>query len=352
MARTLRGLEEVAAREIAERGLGEVEHRRHREVWFTAADPDSRLLDLRTADDLFLLAGVVDGVGHTKADLASFGQALREVPLRDLLHSRRRCGGPDATAGVDVAASFLGRRNYNRYDIEDAVGRHAATTLGVPYHSRRSGDAPPEGSLSFRVTLEGTQAVLALRIADRPLHRRPYKQASTPGTLHPPLAAAMAWLAGIRPGARVLDPCCGTGTILIEAAGLVPGARLLGSDHDPQALAAAAANATTMGDPVTGAITWAVADAGRMPLRSAGIDRIVSNPPWGRQVEARGALAGQLERLYREIRRVLAPDGQAIVLLHEAEEQITQVKSAGLRVRQAIPISLFGTHPSIVTLTR
>jgi hypothetical protein len=59
MARTLRGLEDIAAREIEERGLGTVQQRRHREVWFTARRPDPRLLGLRTVDDLFLLAAVV-----------------------------------------------------------------------------------------------------------------------------------------------------------------------------------------------------------------------------------------------------------------------------------------------------
>lgn len=347
LARTLRGLEDIAAREIAERGLGRVQRSRHREVWFTADRPDPRQLDLRTIDDLFLLAAVIDGVGHTKADLVRFADAARTSEPNELLLRRGRCGGADTATGVDVAASFLGKRNYNRYDIEDAVGTEIADAVGLPYHSRRGGDAPPEGTLSFRVTVEGTQAALALRVGDRPMHRRRYKQASTPGTLHPPLAAAMAKLADVRPADTVLDPCCGTGTILIEAAGLAPGARLLGADHDRRALAAATANAALTAT----AATWLQADAGRLPVGNGRVDRIVSNPPWDRQVPAHGTLAARPDRLYREIRRVLSATGRAVLLLHDAENQCTAAKAAGLRVGDIRPLSLFGAHPSVVTLT-
>lgn len=57
-----------------------------------------------------------------------------------------------------------------------------------------------------------------LRVGDLPLHRRAYKQHTVAGTLHPPLAAAMAALADIRPGHTVLAPCRGSGTLPIEAA--------------------------------------------------------------------------------------------------------------------------------------
>ena len=66
LARTVRGLEHVVAAEVA--AIGRVERIRHREVWFTAP-PTPAVLDLRTADDVFLIGAVVDGVGHTRADL-------------------------------------------------------------------------------------------------------------------------------------------------------------------------------------------------------------------------------------------------------------------------------------------
>lgn len=347
MARTLRGLEDVAADEVVERGFGRIQHRRHREVWFYADGADHRLLDMRTVDDLFLLAAVVEDVRHTKENLVKFADAARSIDLSLLMRQRAECGNETDATGVDVVASFLGKRNYNRYDIEDAVGTEVANTLGLPYHSRRGGASPPENTLSFRVTIEGTQAGLALRIGAQPLHRRPYKQSSTPGTLHPPLAAAMSLLAHAGPADTLFDPCCGTGTILIETAGLAPEVRLLGADSDQRALAAATDNAASMAT----SVAWLQADAGRLPVGTGQVDRIVSNPPWGRQVLVQGTLAAHPERLYREIRRTLSPTGRAVLLLHEADEQCATAQAAGLRVREIRPLSLFGAHPSVVTLT-
>lgn len=75
----------------------------------------------------------------------------------------------------------------------------------MPYHSRRHGAAPPPGHSGWRLTLDGRHATLLLRLGRRPAHRRSYKNATIPGTLPPPVAAALAQAAELRPGQRVLD---------------------------------------------------------------------------------------------------------------------------------------------------
>jgi tRNA (guanine6-N2)-methyltransferase len=344
LARTIHGIETVVADELRQRGLGRVHRLRHREVWFTTPTPGPRLLTVRTADDLLLLAAVVAGVGRTRRALSTLAEAARAVPAAKLLALRRRCGGPGEADGVAVTASFLGRRNYHRFDLEDAVGEPLAAGLGVPYHSRRQGRAPPDDASAWRVTVEGEQAALALRVARRPLHRRAYKLAAVRATLHPPLAAALVWLAAPRTGDRVLDPCCGAGTIPIEAAARRPTARLLGSDRDPAALRAASANAAGT------TVCWAVADAGRLPLADDAVDLVITNPPWGRQARLSGLLADDPTSLWRELRRVLAPHGRAVVLLHNLAAHLDRLHAARLHPDAVRHLSLAGTHPAIVTL--
>ncbi|WP_291415535.1 hypothetical protein [Actinophytocola sp.] len=116
--------------------LCRVERIRHREVWFTAP----AVLDLRTPDDVFLV-GSVFPVGRTRADLALVSAAARFSSSPPLLALRSRCGGPVAGPAVEVVASFVGRRTYSRYDLEDAAG-----TAFPGYVSRRPmrcrGDSP------------------------------------------------------------------------------------------------------------------------------------------------------------------------------------------------------------------
>ncbi|MEV0631931.1 RNA methyltransferase [Nonomuraea wenchangensis] len=341
VARAVHGIEPLVVTEIRRSGVGVVHEMRHREVWFETPGT-AGLPALRTADDVLLAAAVVDGIGRERSALWRLARAARELDLGLL-------PAPGA-AGLEVSASFVGRRNYTRYDVEDAVGAELARPARVPYHSRRDGARPPCGATAWRVTIEGERAVIAVRPALRPLHRRAYKTASVRGTLHPPLAAAMGELAELAgpAGARtVLDPCCGAGTTLIEARALAPGARFLGFDHAPDALAAARANAGGGGGGGGGgAFTWALADGGRVPVRDGAADRVLVNPPWGRQVPPLGLLAGGLGPLWREVRRVLADDGLAVALVHDDRPP------RGLAVERAVRVSLSGRHPLIAVLRK
>ncbi|MFI7422849.1 RNA methyltransferase [Nonomuraea sp. NPDC049684] len=363
VARAVRGTEPLVAAEIRRARLGAVVGVRHREVWFEVR-PGAGLLGLRTADDVLLAAAVVDGVGHGRSALARLARAARGLDLGPP-------GGPD----VEVSASFVGRRNYTRHEIEDAVGTELARSWRLRYHSRRDGGRPPAGATAWRVTIEGDQAVIARRAGDRPLHRRPYKTASIPGTLHPPLAAAMAQLAGV--GAEgfhgvVLDPCCGAGTPLIEAhaltlpphpdstgfagsVGLSGFVGFVGFDRAPAAVAAAAANARAALPPGgPGPFRWGLADAGRLPVADGSVRRVLVNPPWGRQVPPRGLLGPGLDLLWREVRRVLEPGGLAVALLHDdpGAGGTPAGTPRGFAVEQAIRVSLSGRHPLITVLSR
>lgn len=320
VARTVRGLESLVADEIRERGLGQIDLIGHREVHFTSPDPDTAIHALPTADDVLLRAAVIHGIGHRKEDLRLL------TALGDLSWVPRR--------PLDISATVVGARRFGRYDVEDALGAHLSRALGVPYHSRRGGVRPPAGTVSWRVTIEGKRATVAVRPGERPTHRRDYKRASVPGTLHPPVAAAMVRLAGVAAGDVVLDPCCGAGTLLIEARDT--GALLLGVDASAAALRAATTNAART------PARWLRADAGALPLESSTVDRVLVNPPWGRQVPAAGVLATDPGALWKEARRLLRPGGRVVALLYEP---------APWPVLAEHPIRLSGAEARIVVAT-
>ncbi|GAB3963264.1 methyltransferase domain-containing protein [Plantactinospora veratri] len=344
VARTVRGIEPVVADEIATLGVGRVSAVAHREVWFDCVDPGPEVLELRCADDVFLVGAVVYGIGRSRTSLRMLGKAATALPLREMLTGWRRCGGDRPISGIDVSASFLGRRNFTRFDLEDVVGEPLAAALGTPYHSRRGGVAPPPGGLSWRVTLVDDRALVALRIAGRPLHRRAYRRVSRPGSLHPPVAAALVRLAEPRDGDLLLDPCCGAGTIPVEATRSGRALSIVGSDIDRAVVAIAAGNGGAA------PVGWVVADAGRIPLPDGVVELVVSNPPWDQQVPFAGILAWRQRRFWTELRRVLRPGGRAVLLVSDVDGQLPAADAAGLALRELRPISLSGSHPVIVTL--
>lgn len=109
-----------------------------------------------------------------------------------------------------------------------------------------------------------------------------------PGSMDPLLARALANVAGARPGARILDPMCGTGGVLVEA-GLV-GADVVGTDAQWKMTRGARENLGRYLDepPVDsvappGSHEVLRADATRLPLRDEAADGVVFDAPYGRQ---------------------------------------------------------------------
>lgn len=345
-ARTIHGVEWVAAAEIERRLGAEVTARGHREIRFQVGRLERELLELGSVDDVFITCGVFGGLDHTRASLARLAEAASASDFPRLVGSLRRLRDVTKRPRFDVVASFLGRRNYNRFEIEDSLGETVAAQTGWHYLTRSFGDKPVS-EITFRIHLSDGEAYVGLRLSPTPLHRRPYKTATQPGTLHPPLAYAMAMLAGLKEGLTVLDPCCGVGTIPIEVARLQTGARSVGADFDPEAVRKAAANASADSKEVT----FLLSDAGRLPFADSSFDRVISNPPWGRTVEARGSLAGRADRLGAEISRVLRPGGRVVLLVDPAGGEDEALVRAGLRLVFRMPVSLFGSWPQVWVLT-
>ncbi|MFF1822606.1 TRM11 family SAM-dependent methyltransferase [Kribbella sp. NPDC058245] len=308
LVRTVSGSEGLAAEEIAARGHRVVDVSK-RQLIVEATDELVRRPP-RLADDVFLVQDAVPDPGRTKDSLRSVSLTAKAV-------------GPFA-----VSASFVGERNFNRYDVEDHVG----AVLGGEYHSRRGGARPPAQRSEWRVVLDGKTMWVGVRPYDVPLHRRAWRQRTVVGSLHPPVAAAMARLARIEPGMRVLDPFCGAGTLLVEAHELQPTASYRGIDRRAEAVAATRANST--------AVQVQLGDAARV---SGPVDRIITNPPWGVRLAV-----GDLTPYLRAWRQVLAPDGLVVALLSQEQAALL---GTGWTVQAAYDISVAGQHPRIVVLT-
>lgn len=180
--------------------------------------------------------------------------------------------------------------------------------------------------VEFRLTLSD-RTVFGLLIAhvDRGSYecRSPQKKPFFyPGVLMPRVARALCNVAGVVPGAVVLDPFCGTAGILLEA-GLL-GACVIGVDAQEKIISGAVMNMEGY-DAVSGAFrkqgdpavdyTLLTGDACRLPLADATVDAVICDPPYGRSAAIK---AESLHALYagafHEIFRVLRPGKKAVVV--------------------------------------
>ncbi len=195
--------------------------------------------------------------------------------------------------------------------IKDAICDHFRNTHGTrPNVDTRN---PDIGIYAF---LDNRICTFYLDTTGEPLFKRGYRRAQGPSPLRENLAAGILRLAGWTPGHVLLDPMCGSGTFLLEAAqmaaNIAPGLNrsfafenflnyeqetwtelltksqaaerslsagtLFGFDHDPQAITAATMNieAAGFGDSI------AIEEADVLevqPPHSQGL--LVTNPPYG-----------------------------------------------------------------------
>jgi ubiquinone/menaquinone biosynthesis C-methylase UbiE len=103
----------------------------------------------------------------------------------------------------------------------------------------------------------------------------------------------------IRPGERVLDIGCGTGTLVVLIKQLHPDAEVIGLDPDPNALARGKRKAERSS--VSVRFDQGFADA--LPYADAAMDRVLSSFMF-HHLES-----GEKENALREVRRVLKPAG-------------------------------------------
>lgn len=142
--------------------------------------------------------------------------------------------------------------------------------------------------------------------------RRPF---SLPVSIHPKYARAMVNLSRAGPGARVVDPFCGTGGILIESALL--GCDAAGSDLDQRMVAGTRTNLEHMG--LRARLTRC--DVGIFPEALEGpFDAVVTDPPYGKSTWTGGEGPGSvLARFYDAAARGLRPGGRLVVCLPDAQ---------------------------------
>ncbi|XP_068597801.1 THUMP domain-containing protein 2 [Brachionichthys hirsutus] len=164
--------------------------------------------------------------------------------------------------------------------------------------------------LEVNVYLSDDLCLLGIPLTRLPLASRGYIK--TTG-LRSTVAWAMASLGQIQPGTRVLDPMCGVGTILIEAAREHQAACFLGVDIDDGQLQKANENVefAELGKRVHLLKASSVA----LPLPSASVDSVVCDLPFGKKFGTKADMAADLPLILAEMDRVLCVGGTMVLLL-------------------------------------
>jgi len=150
-----------------------------------------------------------------------------------------------------------------------------------------------------------------------------YRVADVGASINPVVGACLARL--VRRGDKgvVVDPTCGSGTLLIERAMLDSGTLLAGIDISRTAIRSAAGNVIAAG--LAARIAVRAGDGGDAAAWPDRCDEVLANLPFGLRTEDRN-LDGLYRRIVGNIARTLAPGGRALLYTAHAKTLVALLR--------------------------
>ncbi|NWZ98489.1 THUM2 protein, partial [Nesospiza acunhae] len=244
------------------------------------------------------------GAGETCEAPARMSRTCSELPSRG--------SAEDPAANEELGFSFRVSCRCSgaiaRILTSQEVGRALGTVL-VKQCGWRADLRDPD--LEIFVHLNDIHSVVGIPLFRLPLANREYIRRAG---LRSTVAWAMASLAEITAGALVLDPMCGLGTILLEAAKEWPEACYWGADISDSQLEGADGNIRAAG--LVDKIELLKASVTALPLPSESFDSVISDIPFGKKFKTTSD-AQLLPEILQEMERVLRVGGTLVLLLSQ-----------------------------------
>ncbi|UKK47868.1 THUMP domain-containing protein [Prevotella sp. E9-3] len=204
IAKTFMGLEPVLAKELTQLGANNVVIGR-RMVSFTG---DKELM-YRANFSLHTAIKILKPIAHFKAQSADdVYEEIKKIDWSTYLDN-------DHTFAVDavVFSEEFRHSKFVSYKVKDAI---------VDQFREKTGNRPnisvANPDLRLHIHIAEADCTLCLDSSGESLHRRGYRQESVEAPLNEVLAAGMILMTGWKGDTDFIDPMCGSGTILIEAA--------------------------------------------------------------------------------------------------------------------------------------
>lgn len=206
VAKTFQGLEEVLAEELRAMGAENVEPGKR----MVSFEGDLEMLyraNLSCRTALRILKPIYKFIARNTDELYEY---TKEFDWGKLM-------SPSSTFSIDTVA-FSDEFTHSRfvtYRVKDAI---------VDWFKDRYGDDVRPGvrlqdaDVMINVHIAGDRVTLSLDSSGESLHKRGYRVAQTEAPINEVLAAGIILKSGWRGDAPLVDPMCGSGTFLIEAA--------------------------------------------------------------------------------------------------------------------------------------
>ena len=300
----------------------------------------ARLPTLRTVEDVFWLMGRPQRVS-ARRDLSKLSSVVTRSAILYGLELRNQLFHPKKpkTPTFNCFVKQDRDRAVYRKDIAGRINAGIAAAFGKWKNT-------DPASIELWAFYIDEFLHLGFRLSDEKMKYRGTKPIRREGALRPTVAAAMIHVAAPRKGESVLDPMCGTGTILAEGIAQGTGAFFTGGDIDTEAVELTMQRLNGREAKVQ---EW---DATKLPLDASSADCIVCNLPFGKQYSTETENRTLYPALVRSWTEKLKPGGRMILLTSDGTTLERALKQQGLSWSVASKVKVLGVWAKIYRIRK
>jgi len=295
------------------------------------------------------VAHEMKSVHHVLAPLYTFSLATDGEAALETIRTTVEALDVSAMEDVDTFRATTvrqGDHDFTSIDVQRAAGG------GLDAHYDAAVDLE-DYDVEVRVDVHDDRCLVSVQHTEEALSRRQARLFQPRAALKPNVAHALLRLAHLdAPPDVVLDPFCGSGTILWEAGALWPETQLVGNDWNEDTLAGARNNAAAqdLTDRVTfyESDVWDLADT-----TDEQADLIVTNPPFGVRLASSMDFLPFYRRALQQFHQVLTPKSRMVMLvLRQGPFNKALRETDGVDVRHVRVIEIGGLYPRVFVLQR
>lgn len=309
------------------------------QVWVEGGEPEV----------MCQLAMELRSIHHVFQPLHRFALPLEEA----LQHIEEEVERLDITA-MEKAKTFRvtsrrsGEHDFGSVDVQRRAGaalwRHYGTAVDLE-----------NSDVEVRVDVFGYACLVSFQRTHKSLSKRFVRRYQPRVALKASVAYALLHLAHIRRDrdGSLLDPFCGSGTILFEAAEVFPHLALYGSDIDQHVVDGARGNASALGCDERMALCQGDARELDAVFPDRRFDYIATNPPYGMRFGQHLNFDRFYTRILQQFWYRLRPGGRLVLIAWKYRPFSRAVKRTGLFfLRDERVVEMGGLHPRIFVLDR
>jgi len=213
IAKTLHGLENILANELKQIGAENIEKQR-RMVSFSGTTETLYRANFQTRTATRILQPIHTFTARNEEELYGIAKKFDWTSVMDLSHKF----AVDATVNSNVFT----HSHFIALKLKDAIADHFRDRFG-----KRPFVDPKKPHIQIHIHIAEQECTLLLDSSGDSLHKRGYRLHQDVAPLNEVLAAGLIMLSGWDGTTPFVDPMCGSGTLLIEAAliakGMAPG---------------------------------------------------------------------------------------------------------------------------------